>query len=123
MANLFEIRDASLPRPCVREGHFVKVGARGERFWCRVRGVETDGKLCVVVDNDLLRSQWRRGHELALQGEHVLESADGRDRSRFQHLAAELGSSREAALVWRDLRVTEGVAARPTGPAWLVVPK
>ena len=57
-----------------------------------------------------------------MQREHVLESADVRDRLTFHRLAAATGSKREAALLWRDMRVMQGVTARPE-PAWLVVPK
>ena len=122
-ANTFETRDASIDTPRVSVGCFVKVGIRGERFWCKVQGVSGDGKLHAIVDNNLLRSAWRPGHKLVLQsGEHVLESADVRDRLTFQRLVAATGSKRDAALLWRNLRVAEGVAARPE-PAWLVVPE
>ena len=71
-------------------GRFVKVGIRDERFWCKVESMTMsgDGKLHATVDNDLLRSAWRRGHKdkLVLQGEHVLASADVRDRLTFQRL-------------------------------------
>ena len=121
-ANAFEERDASTDPPRVSVGCFVKVGIRGERFWCKVESMSGDGKLHAIVDNVLLRSAWRPGHKLVLQSECVLESADVRDRLTFQHLAAGTGSKREAALVWRDMRVAEGVVTRPE-PAWLVVPE
>ena len=81
-----------------------------------------DGRLHAIVDNNLLQSAWLRGHKLVLQREHVLESAHVADQLFFQRLAAATGSKREAALLWRDMRVIQGVAARP-GPARLVVPK
>ena len=97
-ANTFETRDANTDTPPVSVGCFVKVGIRGERFWCKVQGVSGDGKLHAIVDNDLSRSAWRRGHNLVLQSEHVLESADVRDRLTFHRLAAATGSMREGAL-------------------------
>lgn len=121
-ANAFETRGSSTDPPRVSVGCFVKIGIRGERFWCKVESVSGDGKLHAIVDNDLLRSAWRPGHKLVLQSEHVLESADVRDQLSFQRLAAATGSIREAALVWRNLRVAGGVAARPE-PAWLVAPE
>ena len=121
-ANTFETRDASTDPPPVSVGCFVKVGIRGERFWCEVKSMSGDGRLNATVDNDLLRTDWRRGHTLALQREHVLESADVRDRLTFHRLAALTGSRRGAALVWRDMRAMQGVSPRPE-PAWLVVPE
>ena len=91
----------------------MKVGIRGERFWCKVESMSGDGKLHAIVDNELLRSAWRRGHNLVLQSEHVLESADVRDRLTFHRLAAVTGSMREGALLWRDMRTMQGVSARP----------
>ena len=100
----------------------MKVGIRGERFWCKVESMSGDGKLHAIVDNDLLRSAWPRGHKLVLQREHVLESASVAEQLSFRRLAAATGSMRDAALLWRDMRVAEGVVARPE-PAWLVVPE
>lgn len=121
-ANTFEVRDASSDTPPVCVGCFVKVGIRGERFWCKVESVGGDGELHAIVDNDLLRSAWRPGHKLVLQSEYVLESADVRDRLTFHRLAAVTGSKREAAFLWRNMRVMQGVTARPE-PAWLVMPE
>ena len=73
-AHTFETRDKNVPRPCVQRGTLVKVGIRGERFWCRVGRVREDGWLLATVDNDLTRSPWRRGDEIVLQRSHVLES-------------------------------------------------
>ena len=107
-AHTFEERDASLPRPCVRDGRFVKVGVRGERFWCRVQKVEADGRFRAVVDITLQRSQWQRGHELVLQHEHVLESVDVADQLSFRRLlllaTATDSSDHHAAMLWPELR-------------------
>jgi len=107
-AHAFEVRDASLPRPRVRDGHFVKVGVRGERFWCLVRKVEADGRLRAVVDGTLQRSQWQPGHELALQNEHVLESVDVANQLSFRRLlllaAATDSPDHHAATSWPGLR-------------------
>ena len=107
-AHTFEERDASLPKLSVCKGAFVKVGVRQERFWCVVQHVGAD-TLRVVVDNNLLHSPWQRGHELVVQHRHVLEMADVADRLNFQALVAALGSKREAALVWRGMRVAAEV--------------
>jgi len=80
-ANTFETRDSSIDPPRVRVGDFVKVGIRGERFWCKVGSMSGGGKLHAIVDNDLLRSAWPRGHLLALQRERVLESASNKKTS------------------------------------------
>lgn len=118
----FETRDACVPQPHVHAGGFVKVGIRGERFWCRVESVGTDGMIRAVVDNDLLRSAWRRGHVLVLQHEHVLESLDVAGQLSFKTLVATLGSKREAALVWRDVRVASGTC-NPKPHTLLIVPR
>ena len=120
-ANTFEVRDASLTKPPAHAGSFVKAGIRGERFWCRVESVGADGMIRAVVDNDLMRSAWRRGHVLVLQDEHVLEVADVTDRLTFSSLVATFGSDRKAALAWRDARVTSR-SCRPKPCAWLIVP-
>ena len=99
----------------------MKIGIRGERFWCKVESMGGDGKLHAIVDNELLRSAWPRGHKLVLQREHVLESASVVELLSLQRLVAATGSKRDAALLWRDMRVMQGLAARPE-PAWLVVP-
>ena len=103
-------------------GCFVKVGVRGERFWCKVLNTSEDGKLHAVVDNDLLNSAWPRGHKLVIQHEHVLEVADVADQLSFEGLVSKVGSKREAALTWHAMRVSAGAAARP-GAARFVVPK
>jgi len=54
--HLFETREAGIPQPHAHEGSFVKVGVcgehGGERFWCCVQAVDTDGALRAIVDND-----------------------------------------------------------------------
>ena len=120
-AYTFEERDASLPKLSVCKGAFVKVGARQERFWCRVQHVGTD-TLRVVVDNELLHLPWQRGHELVIQHRHVLEVADVADLLRFRSLVANLGSPWGAAHVWREARVVAGVAVSPRPDTLFVVP-
>ena len=119
-AHTFETRDKNVPRPCVQRGTLVKVGIRGERFWCRVGRVREDGSLLATVDNDLTRSPWRRGDEIVLQRSHVLEASEPWDVLTFSGLLAALGSASEAAMVWRDLRGLE--AAKPRPRSWFVLP-
>ena len=102
---MFETRESSAPQPRLCPGMFVKAGLRGERFWLRVQSVGDDGTLIAIVDSKLIRSTWRRGEEIRLQHEHVLESADEDDRMSFQSLVAALGSQREASLTWHVARV------------------
>jgi len=107
------VRDKGRRRPKADPGHLIKVGIRGERFWCKVRRVRTDGALVAVVDNDLLRSPWKVGDEIVVLPEHVLEASDPSDTS-FASLLSALGSS-EAAMLWRELRLMggSGVEAKP----------
>jgi hypothetical protein len=109
----FEVRDKGGRRPKADPGPLIKVGIRGERFWCKVRRVRTDGALVAVVDNDLLRSPWKVGDEIVVLPEHVLEASDPSDTS-FASLLSALGSS-EAAMLWRELRLMggSGVEAKP----------
>ena len=51
----FEVRDPSKRQPSVDEGTLIKVGIRGERFWCRVKRVRADGALVAIVDNNLIK--------------------------------------------------------------------
>ena len=120
-AALFETRDARAPKPRVRRGVFVKVGVRGERFWCRVESVGADGTLRAIVDNDLQKSSWPRGHKLVLQHEHVLETTDATDGLTFHSLVAALGSPREAAVVWHSSRVASG-RSRPNSNTLYLLP-
>ena len=109
----FEVRDKNRKRPKVEPGVLIKVGVRGERFWCKVRGVRKDGALVAIVDNDLLRSPWKVGDEIVVLHEHVLETSDPSDMT-FASLLSALRSS-EAAMLWRELRLADGagVAAKP----------
>ena len=120
-SNLFEVRARGVSQPPVREGVFVKVGCRAERFWGKVMSADRDGTLRIVVDNDLLRSPWQRGHELVIQHEHVLESMDAADGLTFDGLAAALGSPQGAALAWQIARVESG-KSRPSQNTLYVVP-
>ena len=99
----FELRDKRVQRPNVRDGMLIKVGIRGERFWCRVKRVCEDGALLAVVDNDLIKSHWRCGDEIVVQNNHVLETSDPKDMA-FASLLAALGSVKDATMVWRELR-------------------
>ena len=93
---------------CVHAGSFVKVEVRSEAFWCRVQRVEADGLLHATVDNNLLRSDLRRGHAVVIRPEDVLEVVDVADQLSFTNLACALGSENEAALAWRAGRIACG---------------
>jgi len=109
----FEVRDKNRKRPKVEPGVLIKVGVRGERFWCKVRGVRKDGALVAIIDNELLKSPWKVGHEIVVLPEHVLETSDPNDMT-FASLLSALGSS-EAAMLWREMRLMDGsgVTAKP----------
>ena len=47
-------------------GHFL----RG------IVGVRKDGALVAIVDNEVLKSPWKVGHEIVVLPEHVLETSD-----------------------------------------------
>jgi hypothetical protein len=102
--NTFETRATGVAIPSVQEGSYVRVGIRGERFWCRVSRERADGSLLAVVDNYLTKSPWKRGDEIVLQRSHVLEAADYRDALVFRALWATLGSAPAAAMSWRASR-------------------
>ena len=121
-AHLFEQRPRSTAQPSLGVGTWVKVGVRGERFWCRVKSMQGDGSLLGVLDNDLLKSSWRRGDELVLQRSHVLETAEPADGNTFRNLVAMFGSVAEAAVVWRNLRMIECVAVKPKPGTMFVLP-
>ena len=108
--NTFEVRDKSSKRPRVAAGLLVKVGIRGERFWCKVQRVRDDGALVAIVDNELLRSPWKCGDEIIVQQSHVLETSDPADAT-LAGLLAVLGSVSEAAMLWRELRLRDGSGA------------
>jgi hypothetical protein len=109
----FEVRDPSRRQPSVDEGTLIKVGIRGERFWCRVKSVRVDGALVAIVDNHLIKSPWTCGDEIVVQRKHVLETLDPKDMS-LASLLSVLGVS-EAAMRWRELRLENGsgVSAKP----------
>jgi hypothetical protein len=119
--NAFEVRDKSMQRPNVRDGMLIKVGIRSERFWCRVKRVREDGALLAVVDNDLIRSHWRCGDEVVVQNNHVLETSDPKDMT-FASLLAALGSAKDAAMVWRELRVADGSGVKAKPATFFVLP-
>ena len=108
-----EVCDKSVQRPNVQDGMLVKVGIRGERFWCKVKRVRRDGALVAIVDNDLIKSPWRCGDEIVVQLKHVLETLDPKDMS-LASLLSVMGVS-EAAMLWRELRLENGsgVLAKP----------
>jgi hypothetical protein len=119
--NAFEVRDKLVQRPNVRDGMLIKVGIRGERFWCRVKRIRGDGTLIAVVDNDLIRSHWRCGDEIVVQNNHVLETSDPKDMT-FASLLATLGSAKDAAMVWRELRLADGSGVKAKPATFFVLP-
>ena len=116
----FEVRDRNRRRPKVEPGVLIKVGVRGERFWCKVQRVRKDGALVAIVDNELLKSPWRVGHELVVLPEHVLETSDPNDMT-FASLLSVLGSS-EAAMLWREMRLMDGSGATAKPKTFFVLP-
>ena len=116
----FEVRDRNRKRPKVEPGVLIKVGVRGERFWCKVQRVRKDGALVAIVDNELLKSSWRVGHELVVLPEHVLETSDPNDMT-FASLLSVLGSS-EAAMLWREMRLMDGSGATAKPKTFFVLP-
>ena len=119
--NTFEVRDERLKRPNVNAGMLIKVGIRGERFWCRVKGMLDDGAIVAIVDNDLLRSPWRCGDEIVVQLTNVLEVSDPNDMT-FAGLLATLSSVSDAAIVWRELRLRDGSGVRAKPKTCFVLP-
>ena len=73
---MFEQRARSIEKPSVREGSFVKVRLRGAQFWCRIWNVRSDGALVGFVSSDLSGLQWRKGDEIVLQQNHVLDVSE-----------------------------------------------
>jgi mitochondrial fission protein ELM1 len=116
----FEVRDRNRKRPKVEPGVLIKVGVRGERFWCKVQRVRKDGALVAIVDNELLKSPWKVGHELVVLPEHVLETSDPNDMT-FASLLSVLGSS-EAAMLWREMRLMDGSGATAKPKTFFVLP-
>ena len=116
----FEVRDRNRKRSKVEPGVLIKVGVRGERFWCKVQRVRKDGALVAIVDNELLKSPWKVGHELVVLPEHVLETSDPNDMT-FASLLSVLGSS-EAAMLWREMRLMDGSGATAKPKTFFVLP-
>jgi mitochondrial fission protein ELM1 len=116
----FEVRDRNRRRPKVEPGVLIKVGVRGERFWCKAKRVRKDGALVAIVDNELIKSPWRVGHELVVLPEHVLETSDPNDMT-FASLLSVLGSS-EAAMLWREMRLMDGSGATAKPKTFFVLP-
>ena len=116
----FEMRDRNRKRPKVEPGVLIKVGVRGERFWCKVQRVRKDGALVAIVDNELIKSPWKVGHELVVLPEHVLEMSDPNDMT-FASLLSVLGSS-EAAMLWREMRLMDGSGATAKPKTFFVLP-
>ena len=101
----FENRDSTLPVPCVRVCDRIRVGAHGERFWCRVtRAPVSDGRIAARVDNELVHNRWRVGEEIEVRGANVIEIATLADRNELESLVAATGSPVGAALAWRELK-------------------
>ena len=101
-------------------GLLIKVGVRGERFWCKVQRVRKDSALVAIVDNELLKSKWKVGDEIIVLPEHVLETSDPNDMT-FASLLSALGSS-EAAMLWRELRFMDGSGAVAKPKTCFVLP-
>ena len=116
----FEVRDKNRKRPQVEPGVLIKVGVRGERFWCKVKRVRKDGAIVAIVDNELLKSPWKVGHEIVVLLEHVLETSDPNDMT-FASLLSVWGSS-EAAMLWREMRLMDGSGAKAKPKAFFVLP-
>ena len=117
----FEVRDKSRRTPKVGAGVLIKVGVRGERFWCKVKGVRKDGALAAIVDNELLKSPaWKVGHEIVVFPEHVLETCDPNDTT-FASLLSVMGSS-EAAMLWRESRLADGSGVLAKPKTYFVLP-
>ena len=122
--NTFETRDKGAAVPRVQRGTFVKLGVRGERFWCKVQcGKRVDGSFVGIVDKDLTRSPLRCGHVIVFQHGHVLETAEPGDELTFKGLMAALASASDAAMMWRDMREAGGVGAKAHPHAWFVLPR
>ena len=114
---------AQLSHVC-RQETFVKLGLRGERFWCKVQcGKRVDGSFVGIVDNDLLRSPLRCGHEIVFQHSHVLEAAEPGEELTFKGLMVALGSAADAAMMWRDVREASGVGVKASPRTWFVLPR
>ena len=85
-----------------------------------VQRVRKDGALVAIVDNELLKSPWKVGHEIVVLPEHVLETSDPNDMT-FASLLSVLGSS-EAAMLWREMRLMDGSGATAKPKTFFVLP-
>ena len=120
--NTFETRDRRVATPNVQVGSYVRVGIRGERFWCRVSRERSDGSLLAQVDSYLTKSPWKRGDEIVLQRSHVLEAVDDRDALVCRALWATLGSAPAAAMAWRASKDESFNQSSRNRSKWFVLP-
>lgn len=121
-AHTFETRDKRAVEPRVQKGTFVKLGIRGERFWCRVRHIHECNHLVGELDNHLLRSPWKPGDEISFQRIHILETMEPADELTFHTLHAALGSASEAAMMLHAARAAKGLAAKARPPTLFLLP-
>ena len=70
----------------------MKVGALGERCWCLVNTVHTDGVFTASVANDLVLCPWKAGDEVMFREGNILEVASLSDRGRFVQMVLVSGS-------------------------------
>ena len=93
----------------VPEHSWVKVGMRGERFWCKVQAIDaSSGLLSVTVDNELVGDHgFGLGSRLEVRRAQVLDIATAADMQECQRLACMLGTETDGALAWRMQRACE----------------
>jgi len=120
--NTFETRDRSVATPNVQVGSWVRVGIRGECFWCRVSRERADGALLAVVDSYLTKSPWKRGDEIVLQRSHVLDAIGDRDALVCRALWATLGSAPAGAMAWRTSKDESLNKSSRNKSKWLALP-
>ena len=72
-----------------------------------------DGALVTSAANDLVHSSVRCGDEVVVWPKDVLETADDTDRVQFDLLCFLVGDPREAAMLWREMRVAQGKSSPP----------
>lgn len=120
--NTFELRDVTRRPPSMHVGTLIKVGVRGERFWCQIDRIRRDGSLVAIVDNDLLKSPWKCGDEVVVQRKHVIETADPNDLT-FASLLAAHGSFTDACMAWKALRIAGGSGVKPKPETCFVFPR
>jgi len=119
----FESRRENTPlsAPRVSTGDWVKVGALGERFWCLVNTVHTDGVFTASVANDLVLCPWKAGDEVTFREGNILEVASLSDRGRFVQMVLVSGSRVEAARLWHHWRQSKGVGVAPRSRTQYIV--